>query len=67
VERLEGFAVEHRRSLKELAIAWLLAKSYIPSVIAGATRPTRVEANARAATWKLTAEEIAAVERLAPS
>jgi aryl-alcohol dehydrogenase-like predicted oxidoreductase len=67
VERLERFASEHRHSLAELAIAWLLAKSYIPSVIAGATKPAQVEANERAATWKLTPDDLAAVERLAPA
>ena len=64
MERLEGFAIERRHSLGELAIAWLLAKSYIPSVIAGATKPAQVEANVRAAAWTLTAAEVAAVERL---
>jgi aryl-alcohol dehydrogenase-like predicted oxidoreductase len=67
VERLETFAGEHHRSVSELAIAWLLAKPYVPSVIAGATQAAQVDANVRAATWKLTAEEVGAVERLAPA
>jgi aryl-alcohol dehydrogenase-like predicted oxidoreductase len=67
VERLEAFAGEHRRSIGELAIAWLLAKPCVPSVIAGATKAAQVETNVKAATWKLTAAEVTAVERLAPA
>jgi aryl-alcohol dehydrogenase-like predicted oxidoreductase len=67
VERLEAFAGEHQRTIGELAIAWLLAKPYVPSVIAGATKAAQVETNVKAATWKLTAAELTAVERLAPA
>jgi aryl-alcohol dehydrogenase-like predicted oxidoreductase len=67
VERLEAFAGEHRRSLSELAIAWLLAKPCVPSVIAGSTKAAQVDTNVKAATWKLTAAEVAAVDRLAPA
>jgi aryl-alcohol dehydrogenase-like predicted oxidoreductase len=66
VERLEAFAGEHRRSISELAIAWLLAKPYVPSVIAGATKAAHLDVNVKAATWTLTAPEVTAVERLAP-
>ncbi|HEY0396817.1 MAG TPA: aldo/keto reductase [Acidimicrobiia bacterium] len=48
----------------ELAIAWLLAQRSVTSVIAGATRPEQVAANAAAATWVLSAEEAAAVAAL---
>jgi aryl-alcohol dehydrogenase-like predicted oxidoreductase len=67
VERLEAFAGEHGRSITELAIAWLLATPCVPSVIAGATKAAQVETNVKAATWKLTAAEVTAVERLAPA
>lgn len=67
VERLEAFAGEHQRSISELAIAWLLARPYVPSVIAGATKAAQIDANVKAATWKLTGPEATAVERLAPA
>jgi len=67
VERLEAFAAEHHRSISELAIAWLLAKPYVPSVIAGATKAAQLESNVKAATWKLTPAEVATVEQLAPA
>jgi aryl-alcohol dehydrogenase-like predicted oxidoreductase len=64
VERLEAFAVARGHRISELAIAWLLAQRYVPSVIAGATSPAQVEANAHAATWTLTAKELAEVDDL---
>jgi aryl-alcohol dehydrogenase-like predicted oxidoreductase len=66
VDELERFAQQQGHSLLELAIAWLAAKAVVASVIAGATRPEQVVANARAADWVLTEEELQAVDRIAP-
>jgi aryl-alcohol dehydrogenase-like predicted oxidoreductase len=65
LDRLQQFATGHRRSIGQLAIAWLLARSYVPSVIAGATRVSQIDDNAHAATWKLTTAEAMEVEQLA--
>jgi aryl-alcohol dehydrogenase-like predicted oxidoreductase len=59
VEKLAAFAAEAGHSLLELAIGWLASQSHVPSVIAGATQPEQVEANVRAAEWKLTPAELA--------
>ncbi|HTW73700.1 MAG TPA: aldo/keto reductase [Steroidobacteraceae bacterium] len=67
VERLQAFAGERGRSLVELAIAWLLHRPAVASVIAGATSASQIESNVRAADWHLTAEEIAQIERLSPA
>ena len=57
VERLEGFAAEHGHNLLELAFGWLLTRPAVASVIAGATTPEQVAANAEAAAaWRLTPE-----------
>jgi aryl-alcohol dehydrogenase-like predicted oxidoreductase len=65
IDRLQEFATEHQHSLSQLAIAWLLAKSYVPSVIAGSSKASQIEDNVRAAAWKLSPAEAAAVEHLA--
>jgi aryl-alcohol dehydrogenase-like predicted oxidoreductase len=65
VERLETFATERGHSLVELAFAWLLSRPNLPSVIAGATKPEQVEANVRAGSWKLSADEARTVTQLA--
>jgi aryl-alcohol dehydrogenase-like predicted oxidoreductase len=58
VEWLEEFAAERGRTVLELAIAGLASQPGIVSVIAGATKPEQVRANAAAADWHLTAEEL---------
>jgi aryl-alcohol dehydrogenase-like predicted oxidoreductase len=51
-------------SLLDLAIAWLLAQPHVASVIAGATQPEQVRANAAAAQWHLSPAEAQAVLEL---
>jgi aryl-alcohol dehydrogenase-like predicted oxidoreductase len=58
VEKLTDYAKSLGHSILELAIAWLLAQDGVPSVIAGATSPEQVKANAGAAAWHLTAQEL---------
>ena len=64
VERLAAFCAERGRTLLELAFGWLLSRRCIASVIAGATSPEQVQQNAGALSWQLTAQEIAAVDRI---
>jgi len=60
----EAFATEHGHTMGELGIAWLLAKPWLSTVIAGARKIEQVSANVAAAEWKLTAEELAQVEAI---
>ncbi len=64
VERLKKFCADRKRSLAELAIAWLVSHREVSSVIAGATKPEQVEQNAAAVDWELTAEEMSEIDRL---
>jgi aryl-alcohol dehydrogenase-like predicted oxidoreductase len=57
LDRLETFANDHSHTLLDLAIAWLLSVPTVASVIAGATRPEQIVANASAATWQLSPSE----------
>ncbi len=66
VDALSAWAASHDHSLLDLAFAWLIEKPVIPSVIAGATKPDQVRANAATAGWRLTAEDAAEVDALAP-
>jgi aryl-alcohol dehydrogenase-like predicted oxidoreductase len=63
---LSAWAASHDHSLLDLAFAWLLEKPIIPSVIAGATKADQVRANAAAGGWRLSPEEAAEVDALAP-
>jgi aryl-alcohol dehydrogenase-like predicted oxidoreductase len=64
VEKLIGFASSHGHTILELAFAWLLAKPVVASVIAGATSPEQVKANASATGWTLTTAELAEVDAI---
>jgi len=65
LDRLTHWAQERGHTLLELAFAWLLGHKVVSSVIAGATKPEQVAANAATAGWKLTPEEVAEVTKLA--
>jgi aryl-alcohol dehydrogenase-like predicted oxidoreductase len=58
VEALRAWADSHGRSLLDVAIGGLLAVEPVVSVIAGATRPEQVRANAAAGGWEPTAAEL---------
>ena len=64
VEPLEAWARDRNRSILDLAFAWLLGHPVVSSVIAGATTPAQVAANAATAGWALTPEETAEVAAL---
>ncbi len=64
LERLETFAAERGHTILELAFAWLLANPLIASVIAGATKPEQVSANAKCFGWELNADDLEAIDRV---
>ncbi len=61
IEALTAFAEERGRSIHELAIAALASTPGVGSIIAGATKPEQVRANAAASSWRLTTDELAAL------
>jgi aryl-alcohol dehydrogenase-like predicted oxidoreductase len=61
VEALTAFAEERGHTILELAVAWLAAQDGVASVITGATTPEQVHANAAAAGWHLSADDLAAL------
>jgi aryl-alcohol dehydrogenase-like predicted oxidoreductase len=58
LDQLEAFAAARSHPLVELAFAWLLAHPQVSSVIAGATTPEQITANAKAADWHLSVPEM---------
>jgi aryl-alcohol dehydrogenase-like predicted oxidoreductase len=61
VERLERYATERGITLLDVAIGALLGRPAVASVIAGATKPEQVVANAGAARWTPDASDMAAL------
>ena len=66
VESLITFAESRGHTLLELAMSWLAMQPTVASVIAGATSPQQVRANAAAAGWRLSQAELAAVDKIIP-
>tara|TARA_B100001123_G_scaffold177320_1_gene203316 strand:+ start:2999 stop:3946 length:948 start_codon:yes stop_codon:yes gene_type:complete len=64
LEKLEDFASQRGYSMVELAIAWLLANPSVSCVIAGATKPEQVKANAKAGDCQITVEEKAELDAI---
>ncbi len=66
VAALDALARSEGHTVLDLAFAWLLARPSVASVIAGATKPEQVAANAAAGQWKPSAELLAQVDAIAP-
>lgn len=66
VEELAAWAEQRDLSLLEVAIGGLAAQPGCSSVIAGATSPEQVKANAEAVSWIPSAEELAEINKIAP-
>lgn len=64
IEALESFAASRDISILELAIGGLAAQQAVTSVIAGATRPEQIAANAAAGEWTPTAEDLDALSAI---
>jgi aryl-alcohol dehydrogenase-like predicted oxidoreductase len=59
VERLAAWGESRGASLLQIAIGGLLARPVVASVIAGATKPEQVRANAEAGAWRPSPAELA--------
>jgi aryl-alcohol dehydrogenase-like predicted oxidoreductase len=66
VESLIAWGQEQGVSLLEIAIGGLAAQPGCSSVIAGATSPAQVTANAAAGDWTPTDDQLAAIDKIVP-
>jgi aryl-alcohol dehydrogenase-like predicted oxidoreductase len=66
VEALADWAQQHGRSMLEVAVGTLAALPGCTSVIAGATKPEQVRANAAAGEWVPSAEDLAEIDKIVP-
>jgi aryl-alcohol dehydrogenase-like predicted oxidoreductase len=67
IEALQAYAEERSVDLLDVAIAGLAAQAAVGSVIAGATRPEQVAANVATLRWQPSAEDLAVLDRVAPT
>jgi aryl-alcohol dehydrogenase-like predicted oxidoreductase len=62
--RIVEFCEQRKLNMLDVAFAWLLEKPFVPSVIAGASRPEQIDANIKAAVAKLSGAELGAMDKL---
>ena len=67
LDQFDAFAAERDLTPIELAFSWLAAQSPVASVIAGATRPEQIRANAAAVRWVPSAAERVQMDELFPT
>jgi len=63
--RSETIAQHHNASVAQIAIAWLLSKPVVSSIIVGASKLHQLEDNLKAAEIKLSDAEVSALDELA--
>jgi aryl-alcohol dehydrogenase-like predicted oxidoreductase len=61
---LRAFVDSRGRTLHDLAFAWLLNNKQVSSVIAGATSPEQVTANAATTEWKISVDEMTELKNI---
>ena len=64
IDQLTVWSMKRGHTLADLAIAWLLAEPAVASVLAGASSPEHIMANADAASWALGEEEVVEVRAI---
>ncbi|MEJ0040681.1 MAG: aldo/keto reductase [Gammaproteobacteria bacterium] len=64
LERLRQFAQERGHTLLELAMSWLISRRQVCSIIAGASRTEQLVENVAATGWRLSTEELLAIDEL---
>lgn len=62
IDRIADWCDQNGLNITDVAFAWLLSKPIVASVMAGATKPEQVTANAKAASLRLSADQITALE-----
>lgn len=67
IDQLRPLAAKHRCTLAQLAIAWLLGKPAVTSVIIGASRVQQIEENVASGALKLDEADLTAIDRLFPA
>ena len=64
LSELVNFAHDKGASVSEVALAWLISKDFVTTVIAGARNTDQIERNAKALQLKLTEEEVLALDNI---
>src|SRR6201993_2485655 len=64
IDRMRKIANGHHATVAQIALAWLLAKSYVSTILIGASKLAQLDDNLGAASVQLTLEELAQLDQL---
>jgi aryl-alcohol dehydrogenase-like predicted oxidoreductase len=64
VEKLREIGAQHNASPAQVALAWLLSRPYITSVLVGASKMSQLQDNLSASSLELSDDEIATLDKL---
>ncbi len=62
IEKMRAMAGQHKATVAQIALAWLLAKPYVSTVLLGASKLSQLEDNLGAAKIALSAEEVSELD-----
>ena len=64
VEQLRAIAARHKATVAQIALAWLLAKPHVSTILLGASKLSQLDNNLGAANVTLSPQEVADLDRL---
>ena len=64
IDRMRAIATRHRATVAQIALAWLLAKPYVSTILLGASKLSQLDDNLGAANIQLSADELAELDQL---
>lgn len=64
VEEMKKIAERHRGSVAQVALAWILSRQFITSILLGASKPSQLEDNLGALNLNLSNEELQLLDKL---
>lgn len=64
LKALQRFAASKKRTMAQIALAWILRRPEVTSCIIGATRPEQIEENVKASSLKLSARDLERLEQI---
>ena len=64
IEKMRAIAANHRATVAQIALAWLLAKPYVSTILLGASKASQLDDNLGAANLQLSADELAELDQV---
>jgi aryl-alcohol dehydrogenase-like predicted oxidoreductase len=61
---MRDIALHHKATIAQIALAWLLAKPYVSTILVGASKLSQLDDNLGAANLALSNQEVAELDKL---